>query len=221
MTIRKYTDAFTPDSTAIKQAFYNRRTGELYVQFHRAGSSYAGYDEVPLSIWEGFRTATSAGKFYNAYIIDRFPGIDTPGLVLEFDGETAAEEDAFEELVNDDLVAMAPTDYSNVELSPAGLSIGDVVAIMDERGAGYFSTLTTPDPAHPQLNVVLGETVEAQVLDQEGRVQYVITYTEETADDFGIKANSEDEALVRFWKAMENVPGVIKVISITRYFDED
>ena len=60
-----------PDSSNISSARYNATEGVLEVSF-RNGGTYR-YRGVPVSVYEGFVLAPSAGRFFHSQIKKRFP----------------------------------------------------------------------------------------------------------------------------------------------------
>lgn len=68
----EYTHRYTPSSTALKDVFYDQANNELYVQFHNG--RIAGYQKVALTVFESFRNAHSAGRFYNDWVLNRYSG---------------------------------------------------------------------------------------------------------------------------------------------------
>jgi hypothetical protein len=57
-------------SSLLKEASYDKK-GNLTVQFHNTPAFYV-YKKVPVETWEEFKTAPSAGKFYNQSIKGQF-----------------------------------------------------------------------------------------------------------------------------------------------------
>jgi hypothetical protein len=58
-------------STSIRKAHYDRQTRTLSVWFVTSGRRY-DYEGVPPKLYEAFRRAFSKGRFFNAYIRDRY-----------------------------------------------------------------------------------------------------------------------------------------------------
>lgn len=57
-------------STAIEHISYDEAASELHVKFV-GGGTYTCY-AVPKSVYEGFRTSSSKGMFFNKFIKDRY-----------------------------------------------------------------------------------------------------------------------------------------------------
>ena len=70
MTDYKYTDSFSPDSTLVSVAYYNRGEQKLFVKF--GGNGLYGYEKVPSYIWDQFTKAASAGNYYNTNIKGKY-----------------------------------------------------------------------------------------------------------------------------------------------------
>ncbi|WP_183627718.1 KTSC domain-containing protein [Novosphingobium sediminicola] len=58
------------NSSAIKRAEYDDATGRLTIWFPQ-GHSY-DYCGVPPEIWQGLLSAGSPGRYFNAFIADRY-----------------------------------------------------------------------------------------------------------------------------------------------------
>lgn len=85
MTEYRYTDSFSPDSTLVSSAYYNKGEQKLFVTL---GSTTYGYEKVPSWIWEQFLTAASAGNFYNLNIKGKYTVINEV-FGLRFIGDKA------------------------------------------------------------------------------------------------------------------------------------
>lgn len=59
-------------STAISRILYEPEVQVLNVWFRESGELYRYYD-VPARVHDAFRKAASKGRFFNAYIKDRYP----------------------------------------------------------------------------------------------------------------------------------------------------
>ena len=57
-------------SSAISRASYDSLTAQLHITFH-SGRTYTFY-RVPLAIYHGLLSASSAGQYYHAYIRGRY-----------------------------------------------------------------------------------------------------------------------------------------------------
>lgn len=57
-------------STAVKRGDYDASTGRMVLWFAE-GHSYT-FCGVPTHVWEGLCNAPSQGRYYNAYIRDRY-----------------------------------------------------------------------------------------------------------------------------------------------------
>jgi KTSC domain len=58
------------NSSAISRASYDPSSAQLHITFH-SGRTYTFY-RVPPAIYHGLLTASSAGRYYHAYIRGRF-----------------------------------------------------------------------------------------------------------------------------------------------------
>lgn len=71
-----------PGSSAISAVYYDDGTSRLYIEFVKQGlaGSIAGYDYVPVEIFNKFAQAESVGKFYNRVFLNdyNFFGYDMP-----------------------------------------------------------------------------------------------------------------------------------------------
>lgn len=59
------------NSTAVRAASYNARTGTLTLWFTNGGQGY-NYYNVPLWIFEGLLSASSKGSYFNNHIRDQY-----------------------------------------------------------------------------------------------------------------------------------------------------
>lgn len=84
MTEYRYTDSFSPDSTLVSSAYYNRGEQKLFVKF--GGNGTYGYEKVPSWVWDQFSKAASAGNFYNKEIKGKYTTI-TEVSSLKFIGD--------------------------------------------------------------------------------------------------------------------------------------
>lgn len=70
-----------PGSSAISAVYYDDDENRLYIKFVKQGlaGSIAGYDDVPVEIFNRFAQAESVGKFYNRVFLNyNFFGHDMP-----------------------------------------------------------------------------------------------------------------------------------------------
>ena len=58
-------------SSAISRAEHNPNTGTLSLWFMQSGGPYDYYG-VPVSVYEGLLSASSAGTYFNQHIRDRY-----------------------------------------------------------------------------------------------------------------------------------------------------
>jgi|HubBroStandDraft_6_1064221.scaffolds.fasta_scaffold04429_16 hypothetical protein len=59
------------DSSNVASASFNKKTGEATVVFARDGRTYST-DHMTPELWDAFKDAPSAGRFYNANLKDLF-----------------------------------------------------------------------------------------------------------------------------------------------------
>lgn len=70
-----YTQSYeVPDSAMIDAIYYNDNAQLLFVGF--LNGTVAGYRDVPVTIYEAFIDATSAGRFYNQNVRKNFRGVN-------------------------------------------------------------------------------------------------------------------------------------------------
>ena len=84
MTDYRYTDSFSPDSTLVHSAYYNKGEQKLFVKL--GGNGLYGYEKVPSWVWDQFSKAASAGNFYNKEIKGKYTTI-TEVSSLKFIGD--------------------------------------------------------------------------------------------------------------------------------------
>jgi hypothetical protein len=65
------TESITPDSSNVKQVWYNKLTQELTVEFK--GNRKYKYSSVQETTWEEIKVAESVGKFITQNIVDCYP----------------------------------------------------------------------------------------------------------------------------------------------------
>lgn len=108
MTEYRYTDSFSPDSTLVSSAYFNKGEQKLFVKL---GSNVYGYEKVPSHVWEQFLSAASAGNFYNLSIKGKYTGINDV-TELKFIGdkaETVRKSGAPRKFI---LVGHSPVEYA-------------------------------------------------------------------------------------------------------------
>jgi len=67
-----YDYSFRPDSSTIKEVFYDHLNKTLAIEFNHGG--FAGYTNVTIGIYNGLAGAESAGKYYNRYVRGAYTG---------------------------------------------------------------------------------------------------------------------------------------------------
>ena len=61
----------SPESSLVKGAVYDHRTGQLTVRFDATVYDFSG---IPATLWEGFLMATSKGRYFNERIRPMYAG---------------------------------------------------------------------------------------------------------------------------------------------------
>lgn len=75
----EYTDDFTPNSSVVEKVFYDEPNERLAVGIkHGPHIYFYEYDGVPADEYALFKSARSAGRYYNWYIKGAFPRGNTP-----------------------------------------------------------------------------------------------------------------------------------------------
>ena len=59
------------NSSALHAGQFDPATGTLTLWFTSSAQGYDYYD-VPIEVWEGLKTASSAGTYFNLYIRDQY-----------------------------------------------------------------------------------------------------------------------------------------------------
>lgn len=185
----------TENSGVIDSVYYASGDKELYVLLHTG--AVCGYSDVPKEIFSSLKlteeSSGSVGSYWNRFVKDHFPGINTEGVEL-LSEEEAADEHRYEPLP-------APFD-------------GMYADKPSPDWAGFWSRLNT-------IALPSAEQTEIAPVTRANFGEFIVNFESSDVNDneFYLLAADEADALVRF-NQIADIAGWedIKILSLTHVF---
>jgi hypothetical protein len=136
----RYVDHYLPDSSVIEEV-YLTDTGDVYVVFKHSGR-VAGYRDVGRWVFDNLLRSSSVGRYYNAYVKDRFQGLDGNVTFVPASDRVAPTVASTHNVIANPTVSTETQELSRFEVvyDLAGSEVIFPVNAVDEQAALHASS---------------------------------------------------------------------------------